>query len=95
MSLENDAYNYVLSQVAPEIDELYRYYQNKDRTLENEEDTMKELERLIDKKYINTTYISNLMLIVDYYVRRDYANYFFNLQNYILKIKIFLEDNAV
>lgn len=95
MSLEKDAYNYVLSQVAPEIDELYRYYQKKDRTLEDEEDTMKELERLIDKKYINATYISNLMLIVDYYARKDYANYFFNLQNYLLKIKIFLEEYSV
>lgn len=92
MSIENEAYNYVLSQVATEVDELYRYYQNKDRTLEHEEDIMKELEILIDKKYINATYISDLMLIVDYYIRKDYANYFYNLQNYILKIKIFLEE---
>lgn len=92
MSRENEAYDYVLSQVAAEVDELYRYYQNKDRTLEKQENTMKELEILIDKKYINATYISNLMLIVDYYARKDYANYFYNLQNYILKIEIFLEE---
>lgn len=92
MSRENEAYNYVLSQVTTEVDELYRYYQCKDRTLKNEEDTMKELEILIAKKYINATYISDLMLIVDYYARRDYANYFYNLQNYMLKIRVFLED---
>lgn len=92
MSKENEAYNYVLSQVAVEVDELYRYYQNKDKTLEKQQNTMKELEILIAKKYINATYISDLMLIVDYYAREDYANYFYNLQNYIIKIRIFLED---
>ncbi len=91
MSMENEVYDYVLSQVAVEVDELYRYYQCKDRTLENEEDTMKELEILIAKKYINATYISDLMLIVYYYIRRNYVDYFCNLQNYILKIKMFLE----
>ena len=91
MSKENEAYNYVLSQVAVEVDELYRYYQNKDKTLEKQQNTMKELEILIAKKYINATYISDLMLIVDYYAREDYANYFYNLQNYIIKIRIFLE----
>lgn len=92
MSKENEAYNYVLSQVAVEVDELYRYYQRKDKTLEEQQNTMKELEILIAKKYINATYISDLMLIVDYYEREDYANYFYNLQNYIIKIRIFLED---
>ena len=92
MSKENEAYNYVLSQVAVEVDELYRYYQRKDKTLEEQQNTMKELEILIAKKYINATYISDLMLIVDYYAREDYANYFYNLQNYIIKIRIFLED---
>ncbi len=92
MSKENEAYNYVLLQVAVEVDELYRYYQRKDKTLEEQQNTMKELEILIAKKYINATYISDLMLIVDYYAREDYANYFYNLQNYIIKIRIFLED---
>ena len=92
MSKENEAYNYVLSQVAVDVDELYRYYQRKDKTLEEQQNTMKELEILIAKKYINATYISDLMLIVDYYAREDYANYFYNLQNYIIKIRIFLED---
>ena len=92
MCRENEAYNYVLSQVAPEVDELYQYYQEKDRTLENIENVMKKIEILVNKKYINGTYISDLMLIVDYYARKDYANYFFNLNNYVLKIKIFLED---
>ena len=92
MSKENEAYNYVISQVAPEVDELYRYYQSKDDTLTEKEKTMEELEALIEKKYINTTYISDLMLIVDYYVRKDYGAYFTNLQNYVLRIKIFLEN---
>ncbi len=92
MSRENEVYNYVLSQVTTEVDELYRYYQNKDKTLEKQENTMKKLEVLVDKKYINATYISNLMLIVDYYARGDYTNYFCNLHNYILKIRMFLEE---
>lgn len=92
MSKEKEAYNYVLSQVASEIDELYRYYQKKDSTLEDKEKTMEQLENLIEKKYINATYISDLMLIVDYYAKKEYAVYFNNLNNYILRIKIFLED---
>ena len=92
MSKEKEAYNYVLSQVAPEIDDLYRYYQKKDSTLEDKEKTMEQLNTLIEKKYINTTYISDLMLIVDYYVRKEYAMYINNLNNYILRIRIFLEN---
>lgn len=92
MSKEKEAYNYVLSQVASEIDDLYRYYQKKDSTLEDKEKTMEQLEILIEKKYINATYISDLMLIVDYYAKKEYAVYFNNLNNYILRIKIFLED---
>ncbi len=92
MSKEKEAYNYVLSQVASEIDDLYRYYQKKDSTLEDKEKTMEQLENLIEKKYINATYISDLMLIVDYYAKKEYAVYFNNLNNYILRIKIFLED---
>lgn len=92
MSKEKEAYNYVLSQVASEIDDLYRYYQKKDSTLEDKEKTMEQLENLIEKKYINATYISDLMLIVDYYAKKEYAVYFNNLNNYILRIRIFLED---
>ena len=92
MSKEKEAYNYVLSQVASEIDELYRYYQKKDSTLEDKEKTMEQLENLIEKKYINATYISDLMLIVDYYAKKEYAMYFNNLNNYILRIRIFLEN---
>ena len=92
MSKEKEAYNYVLSQVASEIDDLYRYYQKKDSTLEDKEKTMEQLNTLIEKKYINTTYISDLMLIVDYYAKKEYAMYFNNLNNYILRIRIFLEN---
>lgn len=92
MSKEKEAYNYVLSQVAPEIDDLYRYYQKKDSTLEDKEKTMEQLDTLIEKKYINATYISDLMLIVDYYAKKEYAMYFNNLNNYILRIRIFLEN---
>ncbi len=92
MSKEKEAYNYVLSQVASEIDDLYRYYQKKDSTLEDKEKTMEQLEILIEKKYINATYISDLMLIVDYYAKKEYAMYFNNLNNYILRIRIFLEN---
>ena len=92
MSRENESYNYVISQVASQVDELYRYYQKKDKTLEDKEKTMDELETLVEKKYISRTYISDLMLIADYYNRKQYSAYFNRLQDYLMRIRIFLEN---
>ena len=91
MDKENEAYNYVLSEVAPEVDELYQYYRGKDKSLEKEDKTMMQLENLTQKKYISKTYVSSLMLIVDYYARKKYAKYYAELQNYKMRIRIFLE----
>lgn len=91
MDKEREAYNYVLSEVAPEVDELYKYYREKDKSLEKEEHTMMQLENLVQKKYISKTYVSSLMLIIDYYARKQYAKYYAELQNYKTRIQIFLE----
>ena len=66
---EHEAMQWVYSQVANEVNEMYEKYREK-CGLEEEHDTKKQLEILVDKKYITNTFISNLSLITDYYVWR-------------------------
>ena len=80
----------VYSQVAPEVEELYEYYRNK-QSLEEEHDTEKQLEILTTKKYISKTFISNLSLIVDYYERDMISMYLTAIQDYKNRIKFLLE----
>lgn len=81
----------VYSQVAPEVNELYEYFRNK-KGLEEEKDTEKQLEILIGKMYISSTYNSDLMLIVDYYERKMMSNYKYALEDYKYRIKMFLDN---
>ena len=81
----------VYSQVAPEVNELYEYFRNK-KGLEEEKNTEKQLEILINKMYISGTYSSDLMLIVDYYERKMMNEYISALENYKYRIKMFLDN---
>jgi hypothetical protein len=86
----NQALKEVYSQVAPEVNDLYEYYRAKNN-LEEERDTERQLEILTQKKYISNTYIANLSLITDYYVREMTSAYLSSLEDYKNRIKFFLE----
>lgn len=81
----------VYSQVAPEVNALYEYFRNK-KSLEEEKNTEKQLEILIEKMYISSTYSSDIMLIVDYYERKMMNEYISALENYKYRIKMFLDN---
>ena len=81
----------VYSQVAPVVNDLYDYYRKK-KGLEEEKDVERQLEILVEKKYISKTYISNLSLIVDYYERGMISMYLTTLQDYKNRIRFFLDD---
>lgn len=87
----NEALQEVYSQVAPEVNELYEYFRKK-KELEDEKDTERQLEILVNKKYISNTFISNLSLIADYYQRGMISMYLSNLQNYKNRIIFRLES---
>lgn len=91
MQNEREGYDYVLKQVEPKVSELYRYYQGRDSTLEDKENTMEKLEILIKKKYIALSYMTDLVVIADYYNRKMYTEYNRYLKEYIIRITIFLE----
>lgn len=87
----NETLQEVYSQVAPEVNELYEYFREKNG-LEEEKDTERQLEILVSKKYISITYISNLSLMVDYYQRGMINMYLSNLQDYKNRIMVRLES---
>lgn len=91
MSKENEALQFVCSQVADEVREMYERYQRK-CGLEEETDTERQLEILVSKKYISKTYISNLSLIADYYARGMEVQYNASLQDYKIRIQVLLES---
>ncbi len=91
MSKESEALQFVYSQVKDDVNKMYERYREK-CGLEEESDTERQLEILTSKKYISATYISNLALIADYYVRGMYAHYLSNLQDYKIRIQVLLES---
>lgn len=86
MSREKEAYQWVLSQVAEVVDEMYEKYRRV-KGLEEEKDTERQLEILVNKKYISITYISDLSLIADYYAREMIAMYTSKLLDYRYKVR--------
>ena len=92
--MENDNYNEafkeVCSQVAPKVNDLYEYFRE-GQNLKEESDVNKQLEILVDKKFISSTYISDLSLMVDYYARDMMDMYFTKLERYKDRIRFFLE----
>ncbi len=90
MESYNEALQMIYSQVAPEVNELYEYYREKNN-LPEETDTERQLEILaMEKKYISRTYIADIGLIVDYYVRGMTSRYESCLQNFKNRIRFFL-----
>ena len=87
----NEALKMVYSQVAPEVNDLYDYYRKK-KGLKEEVDTATQLQILVDKKYISKTYISDLSLITDYYVKNMIGEYLTKITSYKNRIKNFLGD---
>lgn len=87
MGKENDAYQKVLSQVADVVGEMYEKYR-RGKGLEETNDTERQLEILTSKKYISITFISDLSLIVDYYVKEQTAKYEANLLDYKIRVRV-------
>lgn len=87
----NEALNVVYSQVAPDVNDLYQYFRER-KELEDETNVERQLEILTNRKYISRTYISDLSLLVDYYVRGMESWYTSALQNYKNRIRFFLEN---
>lgn len=92
-----EAYEYVVSEVKPYVDRYYQYFLDKGKDLPltaedgiTELSTLDKIDILVKKKYINGTYISDLMLIIDYYVRG--IPIIIPLTNYQMRIEIFLEN---
>lgn len=90
MGNERESLQAVCLEVAPEVDELYQYFR-RSNNLEDEDDTLKQLEKLVERKYISNTYISDLMLMADYYERKLYAKYTNSVCEYKYRINFFLD----
>jgi len=91
MGKEKEALQFIYSQVAEEVSKMYEKYKRK-CGLEDENDTEKQLEILIAKKYISKSFRTDLMLISDYYLREMYTQYIAGLSNYKMRI-LFLLDS--
>ena len=90
MGKEKESLKFVYSQVADEVSTMYERYREK-CGLEEENDLEKQLEILIDKKYISKTFLSDLLLISDYYDKEMYAQFVDGLRNYKFRILVLLE----
>lgn len=90
MGKEKESLKFVYSQVADEVSTMYERYREK-YGLEEENDLEKQLEILIDKKYISKTFFSDLLLISDYYDKEMYAKFVDSLRNYKFRILVLLE----
>lgn len=91
MGKENEAYQEVLSQVSDVVGEMYEKYR-RGKGLEDEKNTERQLEILASKKYISITYISDLSLIADYYVRGMEETYTSRLLDYRIRVRSQIES---
>lgn len=90
MSKEKETLNFVYSQVADEVNTLYEHYRRK-CSLDEETDTEKQLEILVNKKYISQSFLIDLIVLTDYYQRGFYGQYMTGLANYKVRIEFLLE----
>lgn len=90
MSDEYQTFKMVLTDVSEQVNEMYQRYRNK-MGLQDEKDTLKQLEILTQKKYISKTFISDLSLITDYYERGYLGLYLSELERYKYRIMNILE----
>lgn len=91
MGRETKALQFVYSQVAEEVNEMYERYREK-CNLEPETDTERQLEILTSKKYISNTFILNVQTMAKYYDRGMMNWYLTELMNYKIRIKVLLES---
>lgn len=85
----NEALREVCSQVATEVNNLYEYFRKK-QGLERETDTLRQLELLVNKKYISHTYLVNLETMVKLYEIGRISQYLSDLEEYKIRINYFL-----
>lgn len=91
MGRETEALQFVYSQVAEEVNEMYERYRKK-CNLDFETDTERQLEILTSKKYISNTFILNVHTMAEYYDRGMISIYLAELSNYKIRIKVLLES---
>jgi len=87
----NEAVREVCSQVAKEVDELYNYFRRRNE-LEEETDTLRQLEILTGKKYISYTYLGNLESMINCYEDKRIGPYLSEMQDYKIRIRYFLDS---
>ena len=87
---ERESLEFIYSQVSEDVNALYQYYREK-KQLEDEKDTEKQLEILIDKKYIAKSFLVDLIVISDYYFRGKVSHYFASMQDYKNRIRFLLD----
>lgn len=85
----NEALREVCSQVATEVNNLYEYFRKK-QGLEEETDTLRQIEVLVSKKYISHTYLVNLESMVRLYETGRISQYLSDLEEYKIRINYFL-----
>lgn len=90
MGRENDAYQWVLSQVAEVVGEMYEKYR-RGKGLEETNDTERQLDILTSKKYISITFISDLSLIADYHAREMITMCTAKLLDYKTRVRVLTE----
>ena len=91
MGKERETLEFVYSQVAEEVGKMYARYKEK-CNLEDETNTEKQLEILINKKYISKSYQVDLMLLADYYLREMYVPYSAGIHTYKERIMFWLDS---
>ncbi len=91
MVSKNQALEFVYEKVAEDVNTMYQRYRKKCGLIEKT-DTKKQLEILTKKKYIPYTYISNIEIIAEHYQNKRYNEYFLEMCDYIIRIKVLLES---
>ena len=92
MNKEKEALNFVYSQVSKDVGQMYEHYRKR-CGLKEETDTEKQLDILVNKKYISGSYIIDLIVLADYYQRGLHAQYSAGLLNYKTRIHFLLESH--
>lgn len=90
MVSKNQALEFVYAKVAEDVNTMYQRYRKKCGLIE-ETDTKKQLE-ILTKKYIPYTYISNIEIMAEHYQNKRYNEYFWEMCDYIIRIKVLLES---
>ena len=91
MNNDKEIMDFVYSQVAKEVGEMYEHYRKK-CGLEEKTNTERQLDILINRKYISNSYVIDLIVLKDYYQRKMNAQYFTGLMDYKTRIQFLLDS---